>query len=89
MHVIELVVAASVTVSVAGVSYTVLKPDQLEARARAVAARADCRAVNTAIVGYITLHERDPGSIADLAGLLNGDISAYRIVDGTAAGPGC
>ena len=89
MRLLELVVASCITVSVAGASYAALKPDQLEARARAVAAKADCRAVDTAIVAYVTLHDRDPAAIADLDGLLKGDISAYRIVDGTAAGPGC
>jgi hypothetical protein len=66
-----------------------LKPDELEEHARVVAAQADCRAVDAAIVAYVTVHERDPRSIHDLDGLLKGDISGYRIVDGMAAGPGC
>ncbi len=89
MQLIHLVVASCVTISVAGVSYSALKPDQLESQARVVAARADCRAVNEAIVAYVTLHDQDPKSIRDLAGLVKGDISAYRIAGGMAAGPGC
>ena len=81
--------ASVVTVSIAGVSYSALKPEELEAHARSVAAQADCRTVDTAIVAYVTTHDRDPRTIADLRGLVKGDISAYRIVDGMAAGPGC
>jgi hypothetical protein len=89
VQLIHLVVASCVTVSVAGVSYSALKPAQLETRARVVAARADCRAVDEAIVAYVTTHDRDPKTVRDLAGLVKGDISAYRIVGGLAAGPGC
>jgi hypothetical protein len=66
-----------------------LNPDRLESQARVVAARADCRAVDEAIVAYVTVHDRDPRTIRDLTGLVKGDISAYRIVGGMAAGPGC
>lgn len=89
MQLIHVVVASCVTVSVAGVSYSALKPDKIEAHARAVAAQADCRAVDEAIVAYVTIHDRDPKSIRDLTTLVKGDISAYRIVGGMAAGPGC
>jgi hypothetical protein len=89
VQLIHLAVASCVTVSVAGVSYSALKPDRLEAHARVVAAQADCRAVDEAIVAYVTIHERDPTSIRDLTGLLRGDISQYRVVGGMAAGPGC
>lgn len=86
---IHLAVAAAVTVSVAGISYTALTPKELEHRARVVAAQADCNTVNSAIVAYVAVNDRDPRSIADLRGLVKGDISAYRIVGGMAAGPGC
>jgi hypothetical protein len=89
VQLIRLVVASCVTLSVVSASYSALKPDRLEAQARVVAARADCRAVDEAIVAYVTLHDRDPKTVRDLAGLVKGDISAYRIVGGTAAGPGC
>jgi hypothetical protein len=66
-----------------------LKPEDLEAHARVVAAQADCQTVDTAIVAYVSTHDHDPKNISDLRGLVKGDISAYRIVDGMAAGPGC
>jgi hypothetical protein len=89
VQLIHLAVASVVTVSIAGVSYAALKPKDLEQKARVVAAQADCDTVNSAIVAYVGLHDRDPRSIADLRGLVKGDISAYRIVGGMAAGPGC
>ena len=81
--------AAAVTVSVAGVSYAALNPASLEAHARSVAAQATCRTVDSAIVAYVGLHDEPPTSITDLATFVDGDITAYRIVDGVAAGPGC
>ena len=75
--------------SIAGVSYAALKPKDVEDRARVVAARADCRAVNEAIVAYVALNDRDPRTVDDVKDLVQGDISAYRIVKGMAAGPGC
>jgi hypothetical protein len=89
VQLIHLAVASAVTVSIAGVSYAALKPKELEDRARVVAARADCRAVNEAIVAYVAINDRDPRSINDVKDLVTGDISAYRIVRGMATGPGC
>lgn len=81
--------AASVTLSVAGASYSALNPDRLESQARVVAAAASCRTVDSAIVAYVSVNDRAPVSITDLAGYVKGDISSYRIVGGVAAGPGC
>jgi hypothetical protein len=81
--------AAAVTASVSGVSYAALAPDKLEESARVVAAQASCHTVDTAIVAYTGVNDRPPASITDLAGYVKGDISAYRIVNGQAAGPGC
>lgn len=81
--------AAAVTLSVAGVSYSALDPDRLESEARVVAAAASCHTVDTAIVAYVGVNDRAPKSITDLAGYVKGDITAYRIVHGVAAGPGC
>jgi hypothetical protein len=81
--------AAAVTVSVAGVSYAALNQGDAEKRAREVAARATCRSVDTAVAAYVAVYDEPPQRIADLAGWVKGDISAYRIVDGVAAGPGC
>jgi hypothetical protein len=89
VQLIHLAVASAVTFSVVGVSYAALKPNDVERTARVVAARADCRAVNEAIVAYVSINDRDPESIADLRKLVQGDISAYRIVKGLAVGPGC
>jgi hypothetical protein len=89
VQLIHLAVASVVTVSIGGVSYAALKPKDVEQKARVVAAQADCRAVDEAIVAYVSINDRDPGSITDLRTLVKGDISAYRIVSGMAAGPGC
>ena len=89
MSLIHLAVASTVTVSIGGLSYLALKPEMLEQSARVVAAQADCRAVDAAIVAYVAAHDRDPRSIDDVRPLVKGDISAYRIVEGVASGPGC
>jgi hypothetical protein len=81
--------SAAVTVSVAGVSYVTLNPDRAEERAREVASQATCRTVDSAIAAYVALHDEDPKRIADLTDFVNGDVTAYRIVGGLAAGPGC
>jgi hypothetical protein len=41
------------------------------------------------VVAYAAVYDEDPKSIADLSDLVDGDITAYRLVDGAAAGPGC
>jgi len=81
--------STAVTVSVVGVSYAAFNPDKAEKHAREVASRATCRTVDAAIVAYLALHDEAPRRIDDLTGFVDGDISAYRIVDGLAAGPGC
>jgi hypothetical protein len=89
VHLIHVVTALAVTLSAAGASYSALNPDKLEDQARVVADAASCHTVDTAIVAYLARTDRAPKSIADLAGYVKGDITAYRIVDGVAAGPGC
>lgn len=89
MSLIHLATASVVTVSIGGVSYVALKPERVEEKARVVAAQADCRSVNAAIVAYVSINDRDPRSIDDVKNLVKGDISAYRIVEGMASGPGC
>jgi hypothetical protein len=81
--------AAAVTMGVAGVSYSALDPDALEAKAQVVADRATCRTVDSAIVAYVGVNGAEPSSVAELAGYVKGDITAYRIVNGMASGPGC
>ena len=81
--------AAAITISIAGVSYATLNTDAAAEKARTVAAQADCRAVDTAIVAYLADTDAAPHVIADVEPYVRGDISGYRIVDGLAAGPGC
>ena len=81
--------AAAITMSVAGVSYVAFNPDSSTEKARTVAGLADCRAVDAAIVAYLAEKNVAPHLIADVQPYVVGDISAYRIVDGLAAGPGC
>jgi hypothetical protein len=85
----ELMMAAAITVSVGGVAYAELNPDEISAPAREVAAQATCRTVDTAIAAYMAVYDEEPATVADLADLVEGDITAYRIADGVAAGPGC
>jgi hypothetical protein len=81
--------AAAITVSVAGVSYAAFNSDAPTGKAHTVAARVDCHTVDTAIVAYLADKNVAPRTIADVEPYVRGDISAYRIVDGLAAGPGC
>ena len=81
--------AAAVTVSIAGISYAAFNSDSLMRRADVVATAADCRAVDAAIVAYLARDATPPTSIDQLKPYARGDISAYRIVNGQAAGPGC
>jgi hypothetical protein len=81
--------AAAITVSVGGVSYTALNVDEVTGSARTVADRASCRTVDEAVVAYLAQHDTAPTTITQLRPYVRGDISAYRIVRGRAAGPGC
>ena len=81
--------AAAITVSVAGLSYVAYNPGVLTERASTVADQATCRAVDSAIVAYASVHSAPPRSIDDVRPYVRGDISEYRIVRGFASGPGC
>jgi hypothetical protein len=89
VHISEVAVAAAITASLAGVSYAAFNTDALTEPARTVADEATCRAVDDAIVAYLARYDAAPHRIADVAPYVRGDISAYRIEDGLAAGPGC
>jgi len=89
VHLSEVAMAAAVTMSVAGVSYAALNSDSIRSTATTVAEKASCRAVDEAIVGYVAQHAAAPTAIRQLRPWVTGDISAYRIVKGRAAGPGC
>ncbi|MFC7532910.1 hypothetical protein [Actinoplanes sp. GCM10030250] len=86
---IEMAMAAAVTLSISGASYAALNPQKVEASARVVADQATCRTVDSAIVAYVGEHGEEPRSVSQLRGYVKGDISRYRIVKGIAAGPGC
>jgi hypothetical protein len=89
VHISEAAVAAAVTISIAGVSYAVFNSDTLVRRTGVVADSADCRTVDTAIVAYLARHGVAPARIDQIKPYIRGDVSAYRIVNGQAAGPGC
>ena len=89
MQISEVAMAAAITMSVAGLSYTALNPSVLTDRAETVANQATCRAVDQAIVAYASVNDTPARSVGDLKPYVNGDISAYRIIRGAAAGPGC
>jgi hypothetical protein len=81
--------AAAITVSIAGVSYAAFNPTSMVSTAQHTADRATCRTVDEAIVGYVAMNGTSPTSITQLTTYVLGDISAYRIDRGRAAGPGC
>ncbi|WP_250035311.1 hypothetical protein [Paractinoplanes maris] len=89
MHVSHIAVAAAVTLSVSAVCYSQFDTQKAEQQARTVAAKATCRAVDSAILAYVGVHGDAPRAVSELTGYLDGDITAYRIVRGRAAGPGC
>ena len=85
----QIALAAAFTVSISGLSYAALNSKALEKSTREVAAQATCRTVNSAIVAYTGEHDSAPASTRELVPYVDGDITAYRIVRGKAAGPGC
>jgi hypothetical protein len=89
VHISEAAVAAVVTISIAGSSYAVFNTDMLKRRTEVVVNTANCRAVDTAVVGYVGDHGVAPTSIDQVAPYVRGDVSAYRLLNGHAAGPGC
>ena len=89
MNITEVAMCAAITVSISGVSYAAVNTGGLTETAQTVADRADCRAVDAAIVAYVAQHERAPTRIAQLKPYVRGDISRFGIVGGLASGPGC
>jgi len=85
----EVAMAAAITVSVAGVSYVAFNTDGLTRATAKVADQASCRTVENAIVAYAAQHGAAPTRMTQLSPFIKGDVSAYRIVRGRAAGPGC
>jgi hypothetical protein len=66
-----------------------LNTESIRGTAETVARQASCRTVDEAIAGYTAQHGTAPTRIKQLQPWVRGDISAYRIVQGRAAGPGC
>jgi hypothetical protein len=89
MHLTYVAMSAAVTLSVAGGSYLALNPDQLRRPTQMIADHATCRVVDQAIVAYAGATGEAPRTMADLQDYIEGDVHAYRIVAGRAAGPGC
>lgn len=89
MNIAEAAMAAAITASVAGVSYAAFNTTAVTHTAQATADKATCRAVDEAIVGYVAFNDRVPTSITQIQPMVRGDITAYRIAQGKAAGPGC
>ncbi|MGA5302716.1 hypothetical protein ACPCHT_22495 [Nucisporomicrobium flavum] len=54
-----------------------------------VADQVSCRTVEDAITAYAAQYGSAPTGMAQLRPYVRGDVSAYRIVGGRAAGPGC
>ena len=89
MNLTEVAMAAAITVSVAGVSYAAFHADGLTRVSVKVADQVSCRTVEDAIVAYAAQNGTDPTRMTQLRPYIRGDVSAYRIARGRAAGPGC
>ena len=81
--------AATITVSIAGLSYAAFHSDVLTGRAQSVADAATCRALDQAVLAYLAEHERMPDAVADIRPYVRGDLTGYRLVRGRLTGPGC
>ena len=79
----------AITFSIAGVSYAALNTTAVTRTAQSTADKATCRAVDEAIVGYVAMNDATPATVGALKPFVKGDITAYRIEQGVAAGPGC
>ena len=89
MNLTEVAMAAAITLSVAGLSYAAFNADNLIRVTVKVADQVSCRTVEDAIVAYAAEHVTEPTRMAQVRPYIRGDVSAYRIVRGRAAGPGC
>ncbi|MEU7901565.1 hypothetical protein [Actinoplanes sp. NPDC049118] len=89
MNLSEVAMAAAITVSISGVSYAAFNVDGISASTQTVADRVSCHTVDDAVVAFVAQHGAAPTTVEQLRPYVKGDISAYRIVAGRAAGPGC
>jgi hypothetical protein len=89
VKVTQLVVSLVVTTGTAATAVVAVDVPGITTMVRTVAGQATCRTVNIAILAYTAEHDVAPLTLADIRPYAYGDISAFRIVDGVAAGPGC
>jgi hypothetical protein len=85
----EMTVTAIVTLGTVATAAVSVDIPELSRQAEGTAGQANCRAVDTAILAYYSEEQVLPTAIKDVEPYIQGDISAYRIVSGKAAGPGC
>ena len=89
MTLTEMAMTAVVTLgTVASVAVAVDIPT-LSSESESTAAEATCRSVDTAILAFYAEHQVLPTTIEQITPYVLGDVTAYRIVSGAAAGPGC
>lgn len=89
MNFTEMMVAAVLTTGVAGAAYTAVDMDALTAQAERTAAEATCKAVDTGVAAYVEANGDAPATITQIGEYVRGDITAYRLDNGVAVGPGC
>lgn len=89
MHLTRVVTSMAVTLSVAGISYLALNPEQMKRPAQMIADHATCRAIDQAIFAYEGGTGETARTMTDLQAYLEGDVQAYRIIAGRPSGPGC
>ncbi len=89
MRVIESVVVLAVTLGAVASAANGMDVPVMTEQARRVAAQETCRSVELAVVAFAGERGHPPADIGQVRAYLRGDVSAYRIVDGAADGPGC
>ena len=89
MKAMETAVVMTVTLSTVAIAWTQMDAPRMSARTVAAAAQVSCHTVETAIAAYATDRGVPAATITDIRPYVLGDISAYRIDRGHAAGPGC
>jgi hypothetical protein len=89
VNVTEMAIAAAVTLGTVATAAISVNSPALTRQAESTAAVANCRAVDTAILAFYAERQVQPTGLQDIKPYVRGDITEYRIVAGTAVGPGC
>jgi hypothetical protein len=89
MRLTEVVMSMGVALGGLAAAVHVLDLPVLSQRSERVATTASCRAVNLAILAYASRTDTVPTHVEQVRPWVTGDVSAYRLVDGVATGPGC